>query len=83
MALLRHMLAATALGVLEEGCEGAALLLSLGRCVEGRKRVLMLASLALRRYHREASGQANIWLRRCSATTIAALAGRQHAPPRA
>jgi hypothetical protein len=39
-----------ALGVLEEGGEGAALLLSLGRCVEGRKRVLMLASLALHRH---------------------------------
>jgi uncharacterized membrane protein YgcG len=43
-ALLRHALAA------------AALFLSLGQCIEGKKRVLMLASLALRRHCREASG---------------------------
>jgi hypothetical protein len=52
-AFLRRALAAVALGVLEEGGEGAALLLSLRRCVEGGKRVLMLVSLALRRYRRE------------------------------
>jgi hypothetical protein len=58
-ALLQHTLATTALGVLDEGGEGAAFLLSLGRCIEGRKRVLMLASLALRRHRRhrrQASG---------------------------
>jgi hypothetical protein len=44
-----------ALGIMEEGGEGATFLLFLGRCIEGRKRVLMLTSLALRRLHRQAS----------------------------
>jgi hypothetical protein len=37
--LLRCALAAVALGLLEEGGEGAALLLSLRRCIEGGERV--------------------------------------------
>jgi hypothetical protein len=45
-ALLRHALVRAALGILEEGGEGAALLLSLGQCIEGLERVLMLVSLA-------------------------------------
>jgi hypothetical protein len=55
-ALLRHTLVTVALGVLEEGGEGEAFLLSLGRCIKGRKRVLMLVSLALRCHRRQASG---------------------------
>jgi hypothetical protein len=48
-ALLRHTLAMAALGVPEEGGEGAVFRLSLGRCIEERKR-------ALRRHRRPASG---------------------------
>jgi hypothetical protein len=44
-----------ALGVLEEGGEVAAFLLSLGRRIEQREKELMLAPLALRRHHRQAS----------------------------
>jgi hypothetical protein len=72
-ALLRHVLAAAALSVLEEGGEGAALLLSLHRCVEGRKRVLILASLALLRHRREASGHVRL---------AEALLSRRHRSPR-
>jgi hypothetical protein len=46
-ALLRHTLTTAALGILEEGGDDEAFLMSLGRCIEGRERVLMLASLAL------------------------------------
>jgi hypothetical protein len=44
-----------ALGVLEEGGEVAAFLMSLGRRVEQRERELMLAPLALCRHRRQAS----------------------------
>jgi hypothetical protein len=55
-AFLRHTLAMATLGVLEEGGERQAFFLSLSRCIEGRKRVLMLASLVLCRHHRQAPG---------------------------
>jgi hypothetical protein len=61
-----------ALSILEEGGEGAALLLSLQRCVEGRKRVLMLSSLALRRHRREAA---------CHILLEEALLSRRHRSP--
>jgi hypothetical protein len=72
-ALLRHTLTTAALGILEEGCEGVAFLLSLGRCVEGRKRVLMLTLLALRRHSRQASGYVRLG---------EALLSRRHRSPR-
>jgi hypothetical protein len=67
------MLTTAALAVLKEGGEGAALLLSLGRCVEGRKRVLMLVSLELRRNHRQDFGYVCLG---------EALLSRRHRSPR-
>jgi hypothetical protein len=67
------VLAAVALGVLEEGGEGAVLLLSLCRCVKGQKRVLMLALLALRHHRREAAGHVRL---------EEALLSRRHRNPR-
>jgi hypothetical protein len=67
------MLAEVALGLLEEGGEGVALLLPLDRCIKGGERVLMLAALVLRRHYREPSGHIRR-KRRFSASAIAALA---------
>jgi hypothetical protein len=53
MALLRHTLATVTLDVLEEGGECQVFHLSLGLQIEGRKRVLLLASLVLRRHRRQ------------------------------